>query len=453
MVRSVLVAVGVTTALACNDPSGAGPAPISSSSASATRLGSGSAGAPASARPDRSAREALAPGDDHAVPSSQTWQASKDARPSWSRTDRYAPAMMHDVDLFAEAKAEVRADKLRDALIVCRMTTTRNADVFTAGELFGTLSVGALPRHEYENAKGYLVVSFPLAALDRGASISIGVTDKDIIFDDSLGGVTLKYAGVLPLSGASNGVSLECRGLLRQAVEALAAEAMSSADKAVRQASADYEVDAAEFDWGFTNTGVLSAKTAVEDLAALLGWADPRVARRLAWLEAVFARVEREIASVAASIAAGAPSEAALPFAGRASTAPRVRMTGYECGAGAAEVVSARAHPFARKRLTGSTCLVRVELASGDARVEQPVGVLPVAFQLVLESGRVVDLDLVDIDSQTRDDFGRGTIEPQKTGTLLLAASQTVTRPVLFRARSAGQIVALAVSARGAASR
>lgn len=151
-------------------------------------------------------------------------------------------------------------------------------------ELFGTPNVRAVLQLEGEPwigsfgpYRGRAYVTIPALRLEPGASMRIRAKDVDVLIDDSLGSVELRYDGRWPLEAHDDAMGVTCRAIsrpdtLRRLPKRLRrlARALDRLEHAI-----DRETTwPRELHW--------EAWHEVEPVVALLGWADP-CAR--AWLD------------------------------------------------------------------------------------------------------------------------------------------------------------------------
>jgi hypothetical protein len=98
-------------------------------------------------------------------------------------------------------------------------------------------------------------------------------TPNNALFLNPFLDLTVRYSGTLPMRDEQDDLSLECRGVGRDLVETALAEEQRRFDQHLTKAPAEQLVKISE-----------AMQTELLSMAALVGWADPRVAGRVALL-------------------------------------------------------------------------------------------------------------------------------------------------------------------------
>lgn len=227
---------------------------------------------------------------------------SAKAAPSWNRGAGYAPVLYQ-----AEA-AEVFASTppgpvtATPGLLVCKLETSRRPDGgFKA--LFGTslpdLDLEAMiagyrvAAHGPED-RAFAYLTAPLVKLDTATTITVHVFDRDELGRDDLDSVGATPRDTLPFEGVAEGHTLTCSHLTGAAFESRLAARIAKTDRELGVTAADIHASVGEPRLG-RQVVESTCRRGEETLAAWMGWADARVARRRAWCEAMRAR-HREVA-------------------------------------------------------------------------------------------------------------------------------------------------------------
>ncbi len=125
--------------------------------------------------------------------------------------------------------------------------------------------------------------TFPLTWLEPGQTLVIRMSDRDRIASlDFIEQVSVTYDGSLPLRHDAERSSVECRVVLERPLHELAIEAAWAIDRLLIKLERD-PVDAKT-----SLDRVDDFTQAYYGLARLVGWADPRIEKRVAQLEALW---------------------------------------------------------------------------------------------------------------------------------------------------------------------
>lgn len=277
-----------------------------------------------------------------------TPEGSLAARPHWAAAGGYAPMLAWDEArvLFDRAPSTPRDRPLLDgATLACRIDVTfserkdwalrparwSSADLYLA---FGFgVGVVATDRHALQaigpNQSNTSFFVAPSVRLAEGDAIDVLVNDRDRLLDldyiDRLGAL---YGGTMPMVMAGEYARVECRELDGALLEEVVRERLWQVDDALarwRRAEADAAPEA-----------VIEALSGV---AAVVGWDDARVLRRMDQ----GAVIEREHRRRAAERIAGlrAASGGAREPVGLGGRALAIAVDGVRCGA--AELASIEA--------------------------------------------------------------------------------------------------------------
>ncbi len=235
---------------------------------------------------------------------------SRDAKPAWfSRTPGFArdatdgasPAT-HVADassLFAASESYVHEGSVRGQLVVCRADVEfeefksfsprpgrhQRADLILTGWMN---EGGGDERSTWVETFGWKesnhsFIAFPLTWLEEGQQLTLRMADLDRIADrDFIEQVTIEYEGVLPLRHAGKRSQVECRVLADRPVHELALDACWGIDRVLVDLERDPPSPQTPIERGDT------IQERFYELARLVGWADPRMRKRVAQLEALW---------------------------------------------------------------------------------------------------------------------------------------------------------------------
>jgi hypothetical protein len=176
------------------------------------------------------------------------------------------------------------APEAREGLfMVCevRDRTGIHSDVAATLEIEDDITIGSAT----PNA-GRTYVWVPALALSPATKMTIGAKDVNVLIDDSLGSVELRYDGHWPLDARNDAIMVECRALDRSAVLRRLDDELDALDRALDELDRALAQNPDQFPtqvhW--------DAWLAIEPVVAFLGWADPCP---LAWLDRLTAARQR----------------------------------------------------------------------------------------------------------------------------------------------------------------
>lgn len=260
------------------------------------------------AEPPKRPRVAIGSGDDRRPERWTTPAESLKARPPWSREypysydpkadrDNYAPQFWGMGALFSAAPKASVVPPGEQVLLVCRVGFAGFCDGGLKG-LFGAddpeldveMTIGRSARlmdHGGEDVR-VIDISIPLVTLAPSDRLSFRVFDRDGGGDrDYLGAVTLTPKSLA--TKAKSDPSIECRVIGHETVEATLASEIAEVDKKL-----DELADAAPMVQDETLGAEMhqrGLRNCLFRLAGLVGWADPRVVRRMEWAARIEARI------------------------------------------------------------------------------------------------------------------------------------------------------------------
>lgn len=251
---------------------------------------SGASGEPAPAPEPEEDPDEDAPlaGDPPIVPPG-TPPTSAAARPSWATAaSGWAPMHSRPASLFEKAAAPTGS--LSKAFVLCRGRSTSGvqADVHVRAKL------GQLPSLEASGAD-VAYVGAPLVDLKPGAPIEVVVSARQDGGLEPIARVSSTYRGKIG-AGARDG-DLECVALTGDALQSCIAIDAGRADSVLARLD-EARLDPAEPGWGYPTKDIAIAQRASSDVAALAGWDDPRVKKRVD----TYARLVQELDAKRANV-------------------------------------------------------------------------------------------------------------------------------------------------------
>lgn len=263
-----------------------------------------------------------------------TPDASDKAKPYWT-SDMYAPERVFDGPV-ATKNEEAR-------LVVCKMKTIEvpgeDADDVYANVTFGKRTFKRNPMS---------FTSFPLVRIAPGGTWSVSLWDVDWLSgDDWLSTVSLRRSGanvVRVVSPKYAEIDLACTVHSRPAIEAELMSRWLSANDEIETMDRIVRVDLGKAEFGLERRKV--ATEAIEGMAALVGWDDPRVkplVEKIAAQEKTF----------------GIATKTALETWSKEHPSTDLKVNGIRCGKDA--MLNALDHPEYKH----TKCVVDVEIAAG----------------------------------------------------------------------------------------
>lgn len=367
---------------------------------------------------------AIAPGSD-APPDKPTTRAeSEAAAPHWAKggLDEIPPAELHA--LYEKLGEPVDAGAIAGALLICSVDVggpTDNPGLFDLPDLTTVLTFGKNPRVELrgsEDTSGMYIASAQ-ATLTPGDSIRATVIDRDFLRDRTIGSVRGTYKGTLPWKGKAGRATVECRALVGPKLDAALTERLAGCDQALTEVAPRVAFQPELEDLGFLDSGLTWARTALRRPAALVGWADPRVQRRLEWMR----RIEQPFVAaakqfLAETLAKTPPATALVPIV---PMQLRGRVEQWTCDPDDVKRAVRSAGRFRRsyaKERGGCVLRLRIENTGArefvvDSFMTEIEGIA--TPRLVLENGDMIPLAGLAIEGH-RPDSGDHTLAPGETG-------------------------------------
>lgn len=402
---------------------------------------------PAAVVPAKPAAPTIAPGTDEPPAQPSTSADSELQAPGWAKGGLDRIDQEEGRALFERAGAgPFEAGTFAGGLVVCKVGVdgwTDGRGLFGSPDLTTHLTLGdnaqTIVRGEEDTQT--MVVAQALATLAPGAAIRARVVDRDFFRDRTLATIQGKYRGTLPWVGGRGPATLECRALVGAALDEALVERLAGCDEVLTEVAPKVAFDPENaMDLGFAASGLVWARNTLRGPARLVGWADPRVSRRVEW----YRRIERPFV-VEAEAFLTRTLAAAPPASEMVAIVPgefRGRVQGWACGPEAIKLVDRAAHSMRRgdaKRVGGCALQLEIEAVGREALVAHTFvtslrGIA--APRLVLANGEMVELEGLALTGATGDSTTR-TLAPGQRGTLIAIPRRRFTaeaepRPVLI---------------------
>jgi len=285
------------------------------------------------------------------------------ATPKWYRF--FQPSYQ---DVAFDKIAPRTGERIGPLLLACRVTTSKNMDVGSGADMRIRVKLDKLPPFSVwgtDDADSG-VFTIPLVRLQTGASMSVTVSDEDLTGSEPIGNLTLHFRGKLPMIAKDSSLGIECRGMPRKDFEPKLPGALELLDESLRQVkrlSAIKEDSLRLVTYRFGHA------------AGLVGWADPRLQKRIlqlneviaSWKDATRKKVVdlrpprpvhgEKLTELAARLAPADAFVAGWSFGEQHSGGIELAVAAVECGA-AAEAY--KKHPKAWKFDHPFDCLIRL---------------------------------------------------------------------------------------------
>lgn len=401
----------------------------------------------------------IGPGSDAPPSRPATPGESRSAAPWWAGGVLVALSQKERRELFERAgAAPTERGSIESGTIVCRVgapSRTDGSNVFSAPDLRTIVTIGSNARRSESGDEDVAVMytAIPMATLRTGDVIRVQVVDRDFWDDTSLGAVNGVYSGTLPWKRETRRLEVECRVLEGAALDVVVAEGLAACDEFLARIADATVFDAGHPDFGFERSRFDMARKVLAKGAALVGYGDRRVLRRVEWL----ARIERQLFEpaavfVKATVASSPPASTVVPLV----TGLQGQVTRLSCGSAtmkrARQVYRGGHNRFdahgdcmlemaienrssATLRSRHDTSLV---LEGSDTRIELDVP------RLILASGEVVALKVLLLQVTGGE---KGRVEPGEAGMLWLIPTEPV--PPLDEASGEPVLVSTGVKQEG----
>lgn len=212
------------------------------------------------------------------------------AKPAWARSPTrssqaaylppaYAPVHSKPNEVFASAAPIQGEGDLERAFVICRGRDL--GDVRTRRPLHLRSTLGRTPMFAADGraTSGQVFASAPLVTLRKSDAAEIVLLEYHDEALEQRAHDSTTFEGVLT-AATENMSEIECRSLTNEKLADRIALDAGRADAAIaRLTTAD--VNLARRGWGFPNLWVEQAQRTTSDVAALVGWDDPRAKKRV----------------------------------------------------------------------------------------------------------------------------------------------------------------------------
>lgn len=294
------------------------------------------------------------------------------AAPTWVRPEeRAAPALTGAAGLFAAQETQPPVDALERGLLLCQVSLKEIADAEPLdnahpAELNVTMALGdvseltALGPEDTPSP----VFALPAVTLKAGDPLHIQVSERDPDTLTPLGDAKGEFQG-LPLTLESERFSVVCRTVKAAQVKRQLNRFHWQFVPLQKKSPATFTATVAgdEPDLGLAETTLPELRQLTLSMAALVGWADPRVkehAETYRRLEQLWHRgANRALADVAQKSAASA-------VLGDGSL--RLEVQALRCGAGAEALLQASARAAAAPALNDGACALSLKVTNEGMR-------------------------------------------------------------------------------------
>jgi hypothetical protein len=249
----------------------------------------------------------IPPGKDTAPAKWSTADQSRTARPEWSSDGSFAPQLPESdkKGLFEgtrDSPAQSPSQASDPVLMICRIEYKGFPDGGLKG-LFGASAPDLNVHLEAPNLPALATygpedshvtfMTVPLLTLASTDSLVFHLRDRDADSVEVLGTVTLPAAR-FPIEHEQGLTAIDCRLMAKARVEQLATEQLRNVDKELAEIGAPAPIDPSNDTFGLKPLR-WRMRDAITRIAAVTGWADARVARRIEWMSNIELRLRREI--------------------------------------------------------------------------------------------------------------------------------------------------------------
>jgi len=389
----------------------------------------------------------IPPGSDTPPADPSSAAASAKHAPWPSEHQGYAPqradrAKLYDVHAAAPAKART----LEGALLACKVSTRVKGDrrkgsvvsfllphtrgKVAAPDLLTVLTFGkgpSLTAWGPDNSQS-MYITAPAVHLRQGQPVEAKLYDREVVGRERLGVVRGKYPGRVPFEIKRGAHTLSCRQVSPAALTHELSEALAGADRALRAAAASATPHRDRHHWGLSG---LSAKTRkeLEPAAALLGWGDPRVRRRLRWRAEIVSKAHELPRRWIAELSESLPLSTAGSPATLKGSGLQVELGQQQCGDKVFRRYKRHASVGSRSTLRRSRCVVTLTIThrgEGPLKIDTHMGKLGEYFSLafVLADGTTVGARTVSMRRQPSKRWKDQLLQPGQSATLALTPAQ-----------------------------
>jgi len=380
-------------------------------------------------------RVSIAQGKDEFPRKPRTPEETLSSVPDFQRPNGYASPVSNQADL---ANLVHRATTVRRegptglGLLVCRAGTQKDVE----GTLKTLALVGAADLDFEIHFKDLVVkqsgpdeaqsaaFTLPLVSLTGGETVSVKLWDRDGASRKPVGDVRAIFGGTLPFFGEKDRNHLVCGHVAQSEVDVFAAAAVQRADAALDALADDLSVD----EWGEDlGLGPLNrtCRKSTSEIAALIGWGDSVVDRRVDWCTRMESTLAGPIAAFVrvAETQAAAISTASTEIDGRPVSVGRAVR---HCSPGAAANVRRKFGLDSFVTVRSWPCIVRVPVTNNGPsplRANSLASdVAPIATLTTLSAaGRTKDSGLLGIEGAAIEGHDQ-MLAPGASGTLVFGA-------------------------------
>ncbi len=249
--------------------------------------------------------------------------ASKAAAPGWwmrwpriKQRPEYAPQPHSPGELFDAADEKPgQLESIADALLACRLEAGKffekkgvqliEPGAFAEADLLAAAAVkpassapGLVTTARGKEDTNRMFFTVPLAKMARGDALVINVFDRDVMTVKAIEQLTLAFDGATPIRARGERAAAECRVLPRPWLEAQLAEKLKKLDAELETYDDRYHPHLPGR--GLTHEIGPAAhgdflRGRIDQAAALVGWDDPRINKRVKRLQAIVARFDAEL--------------------------------------------------------------------------------------------------------------------------------------------------------------
>jgi len=193
------------------------------------------------------------------------------------------------------------AGELENAYVICRFQSFNKHDSFAGDDLHVRAKLGTMPQMTADGPEDANLgfVGAPLVTLKKRDHLSFEVYDRDVFGMETIAQPTTEFAA--PFNHVDGGAAIECRTLAGAALRSTVKSYCTKADVAIARLAKEH-VDPYSPEWTAEPHGQYKAQGATSDVAALLGWADPRTRIRVSGIEAAMKAQDAQRAQVFATL-------------------------------------------------------------------------------------------------------------------------------------------------------
>jgi hypothetical protein len=246
-------------------------------------------------------------------------QASAHARPPWGKldhltihakkTDQFAPQLSRPHEAF-QVGTPLSGD-LESAFVVCRAESFGKNDTFAGDDLHVRATFGAMPEiaNDGPEDKNLGYVSAPHITFKKGEVAHFEVFDRDVLSMALITRAAVTYGGG-GMTSSDSGANIECRSVSGAPLAKLVDAATKSSDEAIGKIS-HVKLDGTTPSWGWPLDAIQHSTRAAGDVAAFVGWEEPRAKTRAERVTSALRGLEDQKKKLFADLHASAGADAA----------------------------------------------------------------------------------------------------------------------------------------------